>query len=289
MDKQKILIHLDGDQPASAFDAIVAIDAGIDHLLTYGGCQPTDVTAIVHGALFTRGPADLKRTAIFIGGSDVAAAALLKQKVAATFFGPFQVSVLCDPNGCNTTASAAVVLAARHVPLAESSALILGGTGPVGSRIAQLLGRQGTRVLIASRTFGRAQTTCQQLASAVGSNFCEPAVCNDTASILRALHSCQLVFAAGAAGVEFLPVGWLDEAPHVQLAADVNAVAPVGLGGISPTDAGHQRGATVCFGALGIGSLKMKLHKQCLRQLFERNDQRLDLDEVFAIGQTLPQ
>ncbi|HMP78810.1 MAG TPA: bifunctional NADP-dependent methylenetetrahydromethanopterin dehydrogenase/methylenetetrahydrofolate dehydrogenase, partial [Pirellulaceae bacterium] len=94
-----------------------------------------------------------------------------------------------------------------------------------------------------------------------------------------------LVFAAGAAGIEFVPSGWLEEQPHLRFAADVNAVMPVGLADIDPLDAGVARGQTVCYGAIGIGNLKMKLHKQCLRQLFESNDQVLDVDEVFAIGQ----
>jgi len=73
MDKHKILIQLDSDRHASVFDRVVAIDAGVDQLFSYAGVKPEDVQGLVHGAIFTRGPKSLKDTAIFIGGSDVAA------------------------------------------------------------------------------------------------------------------------------------------------------------------------------------------------------------------------
>src|SRR5579862_7251461 len=73
MDKRKILIQLDTDAQPSVFDRVVAIDAGADEVFSYGGVRPEQVQGLVHGAIFTRGPKDLKRTALFIGGSDVAA------------------------------------------------------------------------------------------------------------------------------------------------------------------------------------------------------------------------
>jgi len=74
MDKRKILVQLDGDPHASVFDRVVAVDAEADEIFSYGGVKPEDVQNLVHGCIFTRGPKDLKRTALFIGGSDVAAA-----------------------------------------------------------------------------------------------------------------------------------------------------------------------------------------------------------------------
>src|SRR3954466_15173598 len=73
MDKRKILIQLDSDPQPSVFDRVVAIDAGADEVFSYGGVKPEQVRDLVHGAIFTRSPKDLKRTAVFIGGSDVAA------------------------------------------------------------------------------------------------------------------------------------------------------------------------------------------------------------------------
>ena len=133
----RILLQLDCDVQPSSFDSIVAIDAGVDQLLRYGGVQVTSVLSLVHGAMFTRGGDDLKRTAIFIGGSDVDVAERLMTACRNAFFGPIRVSVMLDANGCNTTAAAAVVAASRHVDLAGTKAVVLGGTGPVGRRVAQ--------------------------------------------------------------------------------------------------------------------------------------------------------
>ena len=71
--KRRILIHLDSDPQPSVFDRVVAVDAGTEELFSYGAVTLEQVTGLVHGAIFTRSPADLASTAIFIGGSDVAA------------------------------------------------------------------------------------------------------------------------------------------------------------------------------------------------------------------------
>ena len=99
---------------------------------------------LVHGAIFTRGPQDLQSTAIFIGGSNVAHAEALFERVCRSFMGPFSVSVLLDPNGSNTTAAAAVLAARQELnELADSKWLVLGATGPVGQRVSRLLVQQG--------------------------------------------------------------------------------------------------------------------------------------------------
>jgi len=41
------------------------------------------------------------------------------------------------------------------------------------------------------------------------------------------------------------------------------------------------------FGALAIGSLKMKVHKACVASLFERNDAVLDIEAIYAVARTL--
>ena len=69
MSLAKILLCLDTDPQPSVFDAVVAVDAGVDQLLRHGGVTPDDVRNLVYGAMFTRGPAELKNTAVFIGGS----------------------------------------------------------------------------------------------------------------------------------------------------------------------------------------------------------------------------
>jgi hypothetical protein len=43
----------------------------------------------------------------------------------------------------------------------------------------------------------------------------------------------------------------------------------------------------ICYGALGVGGTKMKIHRAAIQQLFTANNQILDAEEVFAIGQQL--
>ncbi len=150
MDKRKILIQLDSDPHPSVFDRVVAIDAGAEEVFSYGGVRPEQVRDLVHGAIFTRGPEDLKRTALFIGGSDVAAGERLLEEACRHMlpqFG-FRLSVLFDANGANTTAAAAIRAAGRHLDLKGAPVLVLGGTGPVGQRVARLLARQGAEVRV---------------------------------------------------------------------------------------------------------------------------------------------
>src|SRR5947209_10502416 len=158
MDKRTILIQLDGDPQPSVFDRVVAVDAGADEVFSYGGVRPEQVRDLVHGAIFTRGPQDLHRTALFVGGSDVAAGEKLLAEAVRHMIPQFglRVSVLLDANGANTTAAAAVRAASRHLELKGAKAIVLGGTGPVGQRVALLLARQGTEVRIASRQIARA-------------------------------------------------------------------------------------------------------------------------------------
>src|SRR3954465_10023033 len=157
-DKRTILVQLDSDPLPSVFDRVVAIDAGVDEVFAYGGVKPEQVRDLVHGCIFTRGPKDLKRTAIFIGGSDVSAGEKLLAEVHKHMLPQFglRVSVLLDANGANTTAAAAVRAAERHLDLKSAEAVVLGGTGPVGQRVALLLAGEGADVRVASRQLARA-------------------------------------------------------------------------------------------------------------------------------------
>src|SRR5262245_40006560 len=99
--------------------------------MSYGGVTPDTVRDLVHGCIFTRGPKDLKNTAIFIGGTDMAAGEKLLGAVKKAFFGPMRVSVMLDSNGSNTTAVAAVAkLVGAFGDVTGHRALVTAGTGP---------------------------------------------------------------------------------------------------------------------------------------------------------------
>jgi len=289
MEKPKILIQLDGDPQPSVFDRAVAIDAGADHVLSYGGVKPEQVRDLVHGAIFTRGPKDLKRTALFIGGSDVAAGERLLAEAGRHMLPQFglRVSVLLDANGANTTAAAAVRAAARHLALAGTAALVLGGTGPVGQRVARLLLRQGAEVRVGSRQRARAEAVCDALRARVPGARVEAAAAATPQEVTQALAGRALVVAAGAAGAVLLPRSVRASGAGLRVLVDLNAVPPLGIEGVEVGDQGVERDGTVCYGAVGVGATKMKIHKAAIARLFERNDQVLDAEEVYALGETL--
>src|SRR6476619_420198 len=160
---QKILLCLDTDTQPSVFDAVVAIDAGADQLLRHGGVVPDSVRNLVYGAMFTRGPTDLKNTAVFIGGTDVAAGEQLLAKTRDCFFGPMRVSVMLDSNGANTTAAASALCARKHVSLANQTVTVLASPGSVGRRVIRSLAREGTNVRVAARQLAKAQQVCDDL------------------------------------------------------------------------------------------------------------------------------
>ena len=70
---KKLLLQLDTSPLPSVFDRVVAHDGGADDVMSYGGVTPETVRDLVHGCIFTRGPKDLQHTAIFVGGTDMAA------------------------------------------------------------------------------------------------------------------------------------------------------------------------------------------------------------------------
>jgi hypothetical protein len=68
---------------------------------------------------------------------------------------------------------------------------------------------------------------------------------------------------------------------------DLNAVPPTGIEGVEVSDAGAQHDHIVGYGAIGVGGLKMKIHRAAVARLFENNDQILDAEQIYALAQTL--
>src|SRR6266567_3739061 len=223
---RKLLLQLDSSRLPSVFDRVVAYDGGADEVMSYGGIAEADVRDLIHGCIFTRGPKDLKNTAVFVGGADIAAGEQLLAAATKAMFKPFTVSAMLDSNGSNTTAVAAVakmVQAAGGGDVRGRRVLIVAGTGPVGIRAAGLFAKAGADVCITS----------------------------------------------------------------LKAAADVNAVPPLGVEGVEAMDDGVTKEGVVCFGALAIGNLKMKVHKACIARLFERNDLVLDAETIADVAREL--
>lgn len=287
MDKKKILIQLDSDPQASVFDRVVAIDAGTDELFSYGGVRLDQVRGLVHGAIFTRKPSDLKRTAIFVGGSDVAVGEKILAEAAASMLPYLKVSLMLDSNGANTTAAAAVRVAGKHLPLKGARALVLGGTGPVGQRVARLLALEGAEVRVGSRQKSRAEQVCLDIASRAPDATLTPVATATPQDVQTAIAGQTLVVAAGAAGVVLLPKSVRAAAKDLKVAIDLNAVPPLGIEGVDVMDKAVDRDGVIAYGAIGVGDLKMKLHRAAVARLFEANDLVLDAEEIYALSQAM--
>ncbi|MCJ2008940.1 NADP-dependent methylenetetrahydromethanopterin/methylenetetrahydrofolate dehydrogenase [Methylobacterium sp. E-041] len=284
---KKLLFLFDTDAMPSVFDTVVGYDGGADHITGYGGVTPENVGALVDGTIYTRGGSEKKSTAIFVGGGNMAAGEAVLEAVKKRFFGPFRVSTMLDSNGSNTTAAAGVALVAKAAGSLEGKkAVVLAGTGPVGMRSAALLAQEGAEVVLAARQLDRAQAA----ADAVNKRFgvaVTAAATPDEASRAEIVKGKNLVFSAGAIGIELLPESaWKDEA-SIEFVADYNAQPPLGFGGIDAMDKGKDRHGKKSFGALGIGGLKLKLHRACVGQLFDSTEQVLDAEEIYALAKKM--
>ena len=284
---KKLLFQLDTDTHPAVFDTVVAYDGGADHVIGHGGVTPDNVRALVEGAIFTRAPKEKHNTALFIGGSDLAAGEQLLEAVERVFFGDFRVSVMLDSNGSNTTAAAAVARLAQSCGIRGKKAVILAGTGPVGQRAAVMLAREGAaEVVISSRRLERAA----QVSAAIKRRFeveTRPAAAPDFEARAALISDARIVLVTGAAGVELLkPEHWQDN-PNIELMADANATPPLGIGGTDMLDKGETRHGKICWGAIGFGTLKLALHRACVAELFKSRDQRLDAEKIFSLARAM--
>src|SRR5207237_10281479 len=103
-----------------------------------------------------------------------------------------------------------------------------------------------------------------------------------------ALSGRVLVIAAGAAGAMLLPKSARASASNLRVAIDLNAVPPSGIEGVDVMDKAKERDGVLCYGAIGVGDTKMKVHKAAIARLFESNDQIMDAEEVYALAAVLP-
>lgn len=284
---KRLLLQLDSDRLPSAFDQVVAHDAGADDVLGYGGVTPDDVQNLIYGAIFTRGPKDLKNTAVFIGGSSMSVGEKLLEAAKKSFFGPFKVSLMLDPNGSNTTAVAAVrklVDAAGGVK--GKRVWVLAGTGPVGLRSAGLFLQEGADVTITTRD----EAGGERARAAIQQRFGRSAKSVATKYPIgrgSPVDDADVVLASGPPGVQLLKREVYAGGKGPRVLGDANAVPPYGIEGVEPNDDGVDRDGAKAVGALGIGNLKMKLHKTCIAHLFEANDRILDAETIYEIGRSL--
>jgi methylenetetrahydrofolate/methylenetetrahydromethanopterin dehydrogenase (NADP+) len=210
----------------------------------------------------------------------------LLSAVKKAFFGPMRVSVMLDSNGSNTTAVAAVAKIQKAAgSLDGTRAVITAGSGPVGVRAAGLLAKGGADVTITTR-----RQATGSIAGAITQRFggrVREVTMADSSGAANVLEGAAVVLNAGSAGVCLVPRQAWEGRAGLRVAADINAVPPLGIEGVDVMDNGAERGGVTTFGALGIGGLKMKIHKACIARLFEKNDLVLDVESIAELASSL--
>jgi methylenetetrahydrofolate/methylenetetrahydromethanopterin dehydrogenase (NADP+) len=281
---KKILIQLDTDQHPSAFDAIAAYDADVDIVISYGAITPENLTDVVQGAIFPRGPSGLAGTAFWVGGSKVRDGEAVFKAARKLFFEPFNPSIMLDSDGSNTTAAAAVARVRGAVSLTDVRAAVV-GVGPVGLRTAELLQREGATVTMF--TFppdvmegGYRRASGVGVAEEAGFEVVEPSSSDD---LDGALAEHAVIFAAGPAGTQILRrSAWAKDG--VRAVVDYSAAEPVGVQGVDRGDDLSEEDGVLKLGALAVGGPKMKVQKACVKRLFETKGTVLDLEGVYDVA-----
>lgn len=283
---KKLLFQFDTDANPSSFDTVVAYDGGADHVIPHGGLNPNNISSLVEGTIFTRAPKDKKNTAIFVGGSNIVAGQELFIAIQKHFFPGFQVSVMLDSNGSNTTAAAAVAKISTSTSLAGKKVVVLGGTGPVGQRAAAMFALEGATVSLTSRHLSGAEQACLAMKQRFGVEI-SPIEAADSDARGDIVKDANIVLSTGAAGIELLkPEHWQNN-PNIEVLTDANATPPLGIGGTEVLDKGLDRHGKIIWGAIGFGTLKLALHRACINKLFEDNKQVFDAELIFKLAKEM--
>ena len=275
MGKPFILHMLTSEKNPSPFDVNMAVDAGWQHTVPYVGVTPDEVRALVQDAIFSRGPTGVKRTGLFIGGRDMFTALDMLDTARDSMVPPFEVSVFADPSGAFTTAAGMIVAVEKHLAklhdtdLSGLRALVMGGTGPVGTAVAVLAAEAGARVVLLSRKMKKAQTAVDRCLSLTAAKAAIMAGDNDTKA--RELENADIVFAVAAAGIQVMSQAEVDDAVNLKIVSDVNAVPPSGIAGVEAQHDGvaneYSQSGAVSIGALAIGNIKYQSQHRLLEKM----------------------
>ncbi|MGZ8189663.1 MAG: NAD(P)-dependent methylenetetrahydromethanopterin dehydrogenase [Methylococcaceae bacterium] len=294
MEKRSILHMLDPMPHNSPFDINMAMDAGFDVLMPYSNVKLDSVYGLTQDAIFSRGPAGVKLTGIFIGGRDLGLAMDMLSASQQAMVPPFEVSVFADPSGAFTTAAALVACIEKELKtkhgkeLKDCNALVFGGTGPVGIATGVIASLAGADTALVDHL---SINTAEDVAKAYNRRFActlKGACASSEAEKAQLVASADIIFCTAKAGIQVLSATVLKEARQLKVAGDVNAVPPLGIEGIKRNDSGvalqhaiNAEGA-VGVGALAIGNVKYKLQHTLLKLMLETDKPLyLDFREAF--------
>lgn len=289
MEKRSILHMLDPMPNNSPFDINMALDAGFDVLMPYNNVKLDSVNGLTQDAIFSRGPAGVKLTGLFIGGRDIGLAIDMLNAAKQAMVPPFEISVFADPSGAFTTAAALVACVEKELKnqhgkeLKDCKALVFGGTGPVGIAtgvIASLAGAETT--LVDHLSVDAANDIAREYNRRFKCSLSGACATNDEQKS-KLLENIDIIFCTAKAGIQVLSSKVLAHANQLKAAGDVNAVPPLGIEGIKRSDFGKplihaiKSPAAVGVGALAVGDIKYRLQNELLKTMLT-TDKPLYLD-----------
>ena len=280
----------------SPFDVNMAIDAGFDVTVPYTNVTLDEVTALVQDAMFSRAPSACLRTGIFFAGRDAVLALDMLEEAKKALLKPFEVSLFADPYGSFTTAGAMVACVEKILrekkqrDLKGSKIVIYGATGVVGYCSAVIAALEGAEVTVAGysgleRVTKLAEEMCQRFNIKV-----TPADGSSSDQVRALLSQHEIALCAARAGVQVLSKSDLEAAKNLLIAADVNAVPPLGVEGCGL----HDMGVTISshgalgIGALAIGNVKYGTESGLFKQMVTAEKPLcLDFRHAFALARQL--
>lgn len=288
-----VIIFMDTDKHASPFDILTAIDLFPDAVtLKYENVAVEDVEKIVYDALFPRGPEGAKHTKLFINGKDFKKTNEILEKARNCMVPPFEISIIVDPKGAYTTATAAV---AKTLELSLEKGLgtfenkvitVLAGTGPVGQTAARLYASEKAEVILTSRSLQKASSVVTRINEDCEIDRVRGIEAQTPRDIGEALEKADIVLSTGAAGTELLPLDVLKRCgKKVRIVADINAIPPLGVEGLFSNADGTEILPNVYgIGALTIGKLKNKVEAELMKRAVEAPKGIFDYKIAYEIA-----
>ena len=289
-DKQ-ILHMLSPLKQVSPFDVNMAVDAGYDAVVPYANITADDVLGLVQDAIFSRPPKLAVRTGIFIGGRDAIASLDMLEAAKKAMVPPFIVSVFADPAGSFTTAAALVAHVERQLRkmgkgLEGQRVVVYGATGVVGFASGVIAALEGAKVVLAGHDgTKRVATACEEIQKRFGVSL-QPGDGSSEDSKAALLKEADAAFCCARAGVQVLSKGQIESAPDLLVAADVNAVPPMGVEGLDvQADGVSIGGHAVGIGALAIGHTKYRTEFGLFRRMIETDKPvAFDFRDAFKLA-----
>ena len=294
--KDPYLLHMfNPTKNVSPFDVNMAYEAEFDGVIPYSEVALDDIHALTQDTIFSRGKKGVKRTGIFIGGREFGLAIDMLNRAKTAMVPPFEVSVFADPSGAITTAAA--LMACIEVQLKKKTGEdlsgkridIIGGTGPVGVCAGILAANCGAEVYLTSR---RGTKVAAEYASEYNSRFGVEMFGADSSTdekVMDFLVESNIVIGAAKAGIQVLSKRQLEQAEKLDIAADCNAVPPLGIEGVEVHDMGVELPNTpkkaLGLGALSVGDIKYKVHFKMFEMMKNTNEPLyLDHERAFDVA-----